>query len=441
LLRPENSYLSPGFAFDEAGPDPRGAVISWAECEPCDPDEIRFWQIYAQKVEIVDYNMPDNDSCGNAIPVTVGDYTGTLIEATNDGSVNCAADSDEPDAWYAFTADYNGLLVATTCGTNDRYEVDADMDTVLSLHSACPGTAGNELSCNDDWPVGTPANACGGIDQGSSRDSVVSTVMTAGESVLIRVSRFGGTIGGHFSLHVDYGVDDTDIDGHADDADNCMYIANAPQRDTDRDGFGNICDADFNDDCSTDFLDLARMKQLFLITDISPNWDPDVDLNNDGTINFFDVAIMRTLFLLAPGPSGAPNICEAGCGLRDAGLDPAQHFGVPLFVRGSMNGWGSAPPYNLINFGGGVYRTQVEVAAATAPPHELKIADELWTLEYDAPTRLLLDEPLLLDGGIPDGSPNISLDLEDNSCLNFRVEVADANLPPAQVELTANKKR
>jgi len=46
----------------------------------------------------------------------------------------------------------------------------------------------------------------------------------------------------------------------------------------------------------------------------------------------------------------------------------------------------------------------------------------------------------LLDGGAPDGSPNISLDLEQNSCLNFRVEVVDTNIPPAQVELTASSK-
>ncbi|MDH3590088.1 MAG: hypothetical protein OEQ74_11865, partial [Gammaproteobacteria bacterium] len=137
-----------------------------------------------------------------------------------------------------------------------------------------------------------------------------------------------------------------------------------------------------------------------------------------------------------------PNICEAGCGLRDTGLDPAEHFGVQLFVRGSMNGWGSAPPYDLINYGGGVYRAQMEVAASPPQvPHELKIANELWTLEYDADTRLLLGEPLLLDGGAPDGSPNISLDLEQNSCLNFRVEVVDTNIPPAQVELTVNRKQ
>ena len=40
---------------------------------------------------------------------------------------------------------------------------------------------------------------------------------------------------------------DTDGDGIGDPADNCTLIANASQCDTDRDGYGNHCDGDFNE--------------------------------------------------------------------------------------------------------------------------------------------------------------------------------------------------
>lgn len=41
---------------------------------------------------------------------------------------------------------------------------------------------------------------------------------------------------------------DTDLDGIEDDVDNCTLIANAGQEDSDGDGYGNICDGDFDND-------------------------------------------------------------------------------------------------------------------------------------------------------------------------------------------------
>lgn len=41
---------------------------------------------------------------------------------------------------------------------------------------------------------------------------------------------------------------DTDVDGIEDSADNCVDTPNSDQLDTNLDGFGNRCDADFNND-------------------------------------------------------------------------------------------------------------------------------------------------------------------------------------------------
>ena len=43
-------------------------------------------------------------------------------------------------------------------------------------------------------------------------------------------------------------VYDTDDDGIPTTLDNCTLVANADQRDTNGDGYGNVCDPDLNND-------------------------------------------------------------------------------------------------------------------------------------------------------------------------------------------------
>src|SRR5262245_15141380 len=74
-----------------------------------------------------------------------------------------------------------------------------------------------------------------------------------------------------------------DDDDRAAIEDNCILEANADQRDTDGDGFGNVCDADFTNDCSVTFADLGIMKQAFFQPDTT-----DTDMDGDGNTNFTD---------------------------------------------------------------------------------------------------------------------------------------------------------
>jgi len=90
---------------------------------------------------------------------------------------------------------------------------------------------------------------------------------------------------------------DTDADGVVDDADNCTEVANPQQIDSNGDGFGNVCDADLNNDCNINFLDLGQMKAVFFSN------NPDADLTGDGAVNFIDLGIMKAEFFAAPGPS------------------------------------------------------------------------------------------------------------------------------------------
>ncbi|MGE0481782.1 MAG: hypothetical protein AB7Q17_15050 [Phycisphaerae bacterium] len=126
-----------------------------------------------------------NDACANATPVTPGTYNGTTVGSTNDGSAGCGTSSTSPDVWYQYTAAVAGTLAVNTCGSG--------YDTVVSLHSACPGTSGNQLVCNDDCG-GSP---CGGLQ------SCLSRSLTAGQNVKIRVAGFQGATGA-FTLNIGF---------------------------------------------------------------------------------------------------------------------------------------------------------------------------------------------------------------------------------------------
>jgi len=94
---------------------------------------------------------------------------------------------------------------------------------------------------------------------------------------------------------------DTDEDGIQDSEDNCTLQKNPLQQDTDKDGFGNICDADLNNDGSVNFLDLGLFKAVFATS------DPDADFNSDGSVNFLDLGLFKKMFTKPPGPAGELN--------------------------------------------------------------------------------------------------------------------------------------
>ena len=97
---------------------------------------------------------------------------------------------------------------------------------------------------------------------------------------------------------------DSDGDGLADNADNCTLVSNADQRDTNGDGFGNICDADLNNDCIVDLTDRGLMRRA-LFSD-----NANADLNGDGVVNLMDMARLKSDLREPPGPSGVPNDCD-----------------------------------------------------------------------------------------------------------------------------------
>ena len=96
---------------------------------------------------------------------------------------------------------------------------------------------------------------------------------------------------------IDY-EDDNDADGVLNYADNCTSEDNIEQLDTDLDGYGNHCDADFNNDGSVDSQDIGLFKPMFFTAG-----NVEADLNGDGIVNSLDIGIFKARFFQPPGPS------------------------------------------------------------------------------------------------------------------------------------------
>lgn len=112
---------------------------------------------------------------------------------------------------------------------------------------------------------------------------------------------------------------DTDGDGVIDALDNCLEAPNGGaetggQRDSDRDGYGDACDADYNNDNITSTADFPR----FLAAFAGETVDPVTDHSGDGQTTSADFPVFLAAFRSrgAPGPSGLDcagrgGVCEA----------------------------------------------------------------------------------------------------------------------------------
>ena len=107
---------------------------------------------------------------------------------------------------------------------------------------------------------------------------------------------------------------DRDRDGVPDTVDNCVEVPNPDQRDTNADGFGNLCDADVDGDgiVTTSWgvvYPLTRRGDVEWIAMSSENgpYDPNFDLDGDGKVDADDLSIAHMTLFMAPGQSAQAN--------------------------------------------------------------------------------------------------------------------------------------
>jgi hypothetical protein len=126
-----------------------------------------------------------NDNCANAKTVCPGQsYTGTTVGMTLDGSVSCDGASPGPDVWYKYTPATSGTATISLCSSGTTW------DSVLSVHSGCPGTSTNQLNCSDD--------DCGGY----GTHGTITRSVTGGTTYLIRIGGYASSNSGPFTLTI-----------------------------------------------------------------------------------------------------------------------------------------------------------------------------------------------------------------------------------------------
>ena len=128
------------------------------------------------------------------------------------------------------------------------------------------------------------------------------------------------------SLNVSAGPnDDVDGDGVKNLVDNCVQGSNANNTqgnqtgplDSDRDGFGNICDADFNNNGTINVQDFALFSAAYGSGyPASVSYSDNIDMNSNGTINVQDFATFSAGY-----GSGVPGPSSWKCASAVAGSD------------------------------------------------------------------------------------------------------------------------
>jgi hypothetical protein len=115
-----------------------------------------------------------NDACANATPLVLDSAVNGLTNPTcvTEGAAPCAPPSGA-DVWHTFTATGTADHTFSLCS-------GATFDTTLTVYSACPGSGGTVLGCNDD--------ACG-------LASSVTLPLSVGQTVRVRVAGKANAVG------------------------------------------------------------------------------------------------------------------------------------------------------------------------------------------------------------------------------------------------------
>ena len=150
---------------------------------------------------------PGANICSNALTIDRGKIFGTLLGSSNDGCESSQSSCRSGDVWYSYTqplvlppADVDMELF--TCATQRSFAIDS----VLSVHTGCPGKRNNEILSNDDWMLGQVPYACINAPSPNNLDSALPLggfyALDPGQTVVIRVAHHDDSVRGNFELRV-----------------------------------------------------------------------------------------------------------------------------------------------------------------------------------------------------------------------------------------------
>jgi hypothetical protein len=233
-------------------------------------------------------NQADGANDPDVPIIAQGEIVSWVYKVTNTGDF----DLSEPE--IVVTDSQPGIVPALDTGS------DAGGDMILSTGESWNYTATAQALDLEAPPAGiTVVPGCG-----NNRNTYENTgwVWVANTAVL-----------DNDLSHYCNPVLDSDNDGVPDFQDNCILKPNGPlipdaggnsQRDTDGDGYGNVCDADLNN-----FGDVVNLSDYSVFRGFFGAPEPlnqqavHADFNGDGRVNLSDYSIFRASFGKAPGPS------------------------------------------------------------------------------------------------------------------------------------------
>jgi FtsP/CotA-like multicopper oxidase with cupredoxin domain len=260
---------------------------------------------------------------GTAYPGIIFDEDLTLLFSEIDPALHAAVAADDygPGKGTTSTIDYDPKYFLINgapkeAGSNP-IEIGTGGDRLLirflnaGLQTAVPVIQGFYMNivADDGYPTPYPAEQYSVmLTAGKTHDAIFSLECSNLPEPMASTGNFAlydrrahrltnNDMPGDGGMMTEFALLDQDGESIVDICDNCLGVANANQVDTDGDLYGNICDADLNNDQYVDFGDVAPMVRAFI-------WQEESgDLNSDGSVNFGDIARFLDLYDAPPGPS------------------------------------------------------------------------------------------------------------------------------------------
>ena len=237
-----------------------------ADCQPNGvPDECDL-------VTPPDEAAPQDVCAAAELACTNITYYGTTVGATNDGSTSCGSSSTTPDVWYYYRPVGNGYLTVSLCGSS--------YDTVLSIHTGCPGTPSNEAACNDDL--------CG-------EASLLNVLVLSGHDYWIRVSGSEGATGDYQmtlsgpACEFEHDCNENGVPDECDIADGTCTDLNGNRIPDQCEQVGDMnCDGYLNAFDIDPFVLALTTPSQYVTQYPDCDWT-NADVNGDGFVDAFDI--------------------------------------------------------------------------------------------------------------------------------------------------------
>jgi hypothetical protein len=256
------------------------------------PDPVGSRRLYSggkvTQALVVEFNENAAGSDHEAI-VTTGDSGGGLFIENGSG-------------WELAGIEFavgvaNGQPARTSIYGNDTYSVDLSYyrDQILDIVRPCDDGADND----GDGLVDLADPGCFWEGDGSEEPACSDGLDNDWDGAVDHLDDLD-------CMSADGLLEEPDLDGDLvpDDEDNCSEVANESQFDSDEDGYGNACDADYNDDGVVAGPDFVLLQIAWGSTLGQPRFNADIDANGDGTVGGPDFIKLVPQWLKPPGPSG-----------------------------------------------------------------------------------------------------------------------------------------